>query len=143
MAALDAYGIDYLIVGGIAVGFHAEPRFTKDLDLLITVEAPDEVRLFACLDEFGAPMSIVSPEDFLRPDFVFHFGVPPWRVDILTSIPGVDFREAYAERVVLALGAYQASCISLDWLIKARQASGRPQDLLDLESLIREDGIEL
>lgn len=117
------------------MGFHAAPRYTKDLDLLITVQAPDNQRLFQCLTDFGAPVAIITPEELLEKDFVFHFGVPPWRVDVLTSIPGVDFEAAYAARVALPLGDYTATCIDREWLIRAKRASGRPQDLLDLESL--------
>ena len=83
-------------------------------------------------------MTILAAEEFLSQDFVFHFGSPPWRVDILTSIPGVDFDAAYETRVPLPLGRYTATCISREWLIKAKIASGRPQDLLDLESLGKE-----
>jgi hypothetical protein len=133
--ALDAYEIKYLIVGGIAVGFHAEPRYTKDLDLLITVRAPDHHRLYECLAQFGAPVSIIDPEELLQEDFIFHFGVPPWRIDILSSAPGVDFDQAYDDRIEIPFGDYQASCISKDWLIKSKRASGRPQDLIDLASL--------
>ena len=122
-------------MGGIAVGFHAAPRYTKDLDLLVTVQAPDHQLLFRCLADFGAPVHIVEPEELLEEDFVFHFGVPPWRIDILTSIPGVDFEAAYAARVPLPLGEYAASCIDHEWLIRAKRASGRPQDLVDLQSL--------
>jgi hypothetical protein len=136
LAAFDARGIRYLVVGGIAVGFHAEPRFTKDLDLLVHVREPEHERLFACLADFGAPVEILTPQEFLQDDFVFHFGIPPWRVDILTSIPGVDFEAAYAERVPLPLGEYSASCISRKWLIEAKRSSARPQDLLDLENLV-------
>jgi hypothetical protein len=135
LAALDDCGIRYLVVGGIAVGYHAEPRFTKDLDLLVHVAPGDHLRLFEALQHFGAPVELVEPEDFLHADFVFHFGIPPWRVDILTSIPGVDFEAAYEDRVTLQLGDYEADCISKRWLIRAKRASGRPQDLLDLESL--------
>jgi hypothetical protein len=135
LEALDASGIRYLVVGGIAVAFHAEPRFTKDLDLLITVSPPDHERLYRCLAEFGAPVSLITADELLHEDFVFHFGVPPWRVDILTSVPGVDFEEAYADRDELPLGDYKAACISKEWLIRAKRASGRPQDLLDLKSL--------
>ena len=135
LAALDAAGIRYLVVGGIAVGFHAEPRFTKDLDVLIHVRRPDQEKLYQVLKEYGAPISILSSEEFLQEDFVFHFGVPPWRIDILTSIPGVDFEKAYLAKAKLPLGTYQADCISKDWLIIAKRASGRPQDLLDLKSL--------
>lgn len=133
--ALDEAGIRYLVVGGIAVGFHAQPRYTKDLDLLITVSPPDDMRLHQCLKEFGAPVELMEPHEFLQEDFVFFFGSPPWRVDILTSIPGISFEEAYANRVSLPLGGYGAACISKEDLIKAKLASGRPQDLLDLQSL--------
>lgn len=135
MAALDASEIKYLVVGGIAVGFHGEPRYTKDLDVLVHVSAEDFDRLYGALKDFGAPVGIIKPEELLQEDFVFHFGIPPWRIDILTSIPGVDFNDAYKERVSLPLGPYKATCISKRWLIRAKRASGRPQDLLDLASL--------
>lgn len=132
MAALDAFGIEYLIVGGVAVGFHSVPRYTQDLDVLVTVKPPDgHERLYNCLREFGAPTHLVRPDDFLAADFVFHFGAPPWRIDILTSIPCVDFDEAYRTRVKVPFADYSASCLSRDWLIKAKLASGRPQDILD------------
>lgn len=135
LVELDDAGIEYLVVGGIAVGYHARPRYTKDLDLLISVSPPDQHKLFDCLKEFGAPVHLVKAEEFLQDDFIFHFGVPPWRIDILTSIPGVDFADAYARRVKLPLGEYSADCISREDLIVSKRASGRPQDLLDLESL--------
>jgi len=124
-----------LVVGGIAVGFHGEPRYTKDLDLLVQVSAPDNKKLYEALREYGAPVSFITADELLLDDFVFHFGSPPWRIDILTTIPGVDFDAAYRERVKLPLGTYNADCISKPWLIKAKIASGRPQDLLDLRSL--------
>ena len=139
MAALDASEIRYLIVGGIAVGFHSEPRYTKDLDVLITIHRPDHLKLFKCLEDFGAPVGILTPDELLQDDFVFHFGVPPWRIDILTSIPGVEFEAAYLDRVQLPLGEYTASCLSREWLIIAKRASGRPQDLLDLEKLMQSE----
>ncbi len=138
MAALEDYEIKYLVVGGIAVGFHSAPRYTKDLDVLVFVEPPDHEKLYRCLEEYGAPVSILSPGEFLSSDFVFHFGAPPWRIDILTSIPGVNFREAYADRVDIPLGDFKASGISREWLIKAKIASGRPQDLIDAANLERE-----
>ena len=112
MAALDACEIRYLIVGGIAVGFHGEPRYTKDLDILVHVSASDYLRLYDALKNFGAPVNILSSKELLQEDFIFHFGSPPWRIDILTSIPGVDFDEAYRERVKLPLGYYHSDCIS-------------------------------
>jgi len=138
LAAFDASGIKYLVVGGIAVGFHGEPRFTKDLDLLVHVSPKEHQRIYDVLREFGAPVGIITPDEFLLEDFVFHFGSPPWRIDILTSIPGVAFDDAYRDRVKLPLGEYHADCISKEWLIVAKRASGRPQDLLDLEGLLNE-----
>jgi hypothetical protein len=136
LAALDAFGIRHLIVGGVAVSFHSVPRYTKDLDILVSVQPPDgHNRLYQCLADFGAPIHIVSANDFLLPDFVFHFGAPPWRVDILTSIPGVDFESAYQDRVPMTLGDLTTYCLSRDWLIKAKLASGREQDLLDARQL--------
>jgi hypothetical protein len=135
LAALDASGISYLIVGGIAVGFHGEPRYTKDLDVLVHVRAQDHLKPYEALREFGAPVALITPEELLLDDFIFHFGIPPWRIDILTSIPGVDFNDAYRNRAKLPLGSYEADCISKEWPIKAKRASGRPQDMLDLQSL--------
>lgn len=133
--AFDASGIKYLVVGGIAVAYHGEPRFTKDLDLLVQVGPNQHHELYRVLREFGAPVSIISPEELLLDDFVFHFGSPPWRIDVLTSVPGVDFDAAYQDRVKMPMGTYEADCISKTWLIRAKRASGRPQDLLDLEGL--------
>jgi hypothetical protein len=140
LAVLDRFGIRYLIVGGIAVGVYTEPRFTKDLDVLVAVSPPEHHALYAALTEFGAPVHLVRPEDFAQEDFVFHFGSPPWRIDILTSVPGVDFGEAYADRVMAPLGGISVSFISREWLIRAKRASGRHQDLADLEKLEADTG---
>lgn len=122
-------------MGGIAVGFHGEPRYTKDLDVLVHVSGEQVQALYDALQDFGAPVGLITQGELAQVDFVFHFGNPPWRIDILTSIPGVDFELAYAERVKLPLGCYYADCISKAWLIRAKKASGRPQDLLDIEAL--------
>ncbi len=124
-----------MVVGGVAVSFHSVPRYTKDLDILVCVKAPEHERLFECLKEFGVPIHLIHPEEFLGPDFVFHFGIPPWRIDILTTIPGVDFEQAYLDKVSMPLGDYLADCLSKDWLIQAKKSSGRPQDLMDIATL--------
>jgi hypothetical protein len=135
LAALDRFGIEYLIVGGVAYGIHAEPRYTKDLDLLVDVGPESVERFFDALQHYGAPLIFVKASDFLKHDFVFYFGKPPWRIDILTSIPGVDFASAYQDRVLATLGDYQASFISKEWLIRAKRESARPQDLIDMSVL--------
>jgi hypothetical protein len=142
LSVFDRFGIRYLIVGGIAVGYHAEPRFTKDLDVLVAIGEFNYLQFYAALQEYGTPLQTVRPEEFLSEDFVFFFGIPPWRIDILTSIPGVDFELAYADRVSFALGHKQVDCISRQWLIRAKEASGRPQDLADLEALRQADNFQ-
>lgn len=137
MAAFDDAGIRYLVVGGIAVTFHAEVRYTKDLDLLLAVDRENVGVLRRVLREYGAPIAPVTDEELLSDDFVFFFGRAPWRVDLLTSIPGVDFEAAYAERVPMPLGDRVATCISRRHLIEAKRASGRAQDRADLENLLR------
>ena len=92
-------------------------------------------RLTEALREFGIPTYQVRPEEFLAEDFVFFIGVPPWRIDLLTSVPGVAFDQAYRDRVRVSLGGKKVDCISRDWLIKAKLASGRHQDLADVEAL--------
>jgi len=92
----------------MAVSFHSTPRYTKDLNVLVFISKPEHEVLYKCLAEYGAPVSILTPEEFLQDEFVFHFGAPPWRVELLTSIPGVDFEQAYRERVETPLGEYRA-----------------------------------
>ncbi|HVT11592.1 MAG TPA: hypothetical protein VHE55_04945 [Fimbriimonadaceae bacterium] len=124
-----------MIVGGIAVGFYSEPRFTKDLDILVAVRPPDHLKLLQVLKEFGAPVHLVRAEDFISDNFIFYFGSPPWRVDILTSIPGLEFEEAFGRRERMRLGSARVNCISKQDLIAAKRASGRHQDLADVEKL--------
>jgi hypothetical protein len=98
LSALAASSAEYLVVGGWAVGFHSEPRFTKDLDLLIGEDDDNLARVGEALEQFGAPETIVEQARALGRDEFLFFGVPPVRVDVLRRIPGVDFRDAYARR---------------------------------------------
>ena len=91
---LGAYKVRYLIVGGYAVMKYAEPRFTKDLDLWVENNLPNARRLRNALAAFGAPIEKYTPEDLVRPGMVHQFGIPPLRVDILSSLPGLNFHEA-------------------------------------------------
>jgi hypothetical protein len=93
-AALNAVGARYLVVGGYALALHAEPRFTKGLDIWIDRTPENAQMVWNALAAFGAPVTKVSPSDLASPDLVYQLGVPPSRVDILTSIDGVDFASA-------------------------------------------------
>jgi hypothetical protein len=92
--ALNGCGAKYLVVGGYAVMLYTEPRYTKDLDIWIEATPDNAARVFRALAEFGAPLTGIRAEEFSAPDLVYQLGMPPARVDILTSITGVDFEEA-------------------------------------------------
>lgn len=125
----------YLVVGGYAVMRYSEPRFTKDLDLLISADSQNAKAVFGALKEFGAPLVNLTETDFNKPGFFYQMGRAPLRVDILMSIPGIDFSQAWPRRDSLKIDGVEIDFISKQDLIQAKIASGRPQDLLDLEHL--------
>jgi hypothetical protein len=141
LAALNAHGVKYLVVGGHAVSIHAEPRGTKDLDVFIKADAENSKAVFAALAEYGAPLGGVTPADFNdKPTTVFQMGVQPGRVDILQGIAGVPFDEAWESRVEGFLdGETPAHIISREHLIQNKLAVGRLQDLADVEKLREAD----
>jgi hypothetical protein len=136
-SAFNAASVRYLLVGGYAVGFHAEPRFTKDLDVWIEASASNAQRAYAALRDFGAPVSELSPDDLAGPDRILQIGVPPNRIDVVTSIDGVEFDAAWAGRVETQFGDQRIQVIGRSELLANKRASGRPQDLLDVELLQR------
>lgn len=137
LSAFNSHGVKYLVVGGHAVSILAEPRGTKDLDVFIQAGEENSKAVFAALKEYGAPLEGVSPADFNdRATTVFQIGVPPGRIDILQGISGVTFEEAWASRSEeLIDGVTPAHLISRKHLIQNKLASGRYQDLADVEKL--------
>lgn len=127
--------VRYLVVGGYALIQYAEPRFTKDLDLLISTDAANAKAVYKALHLFGAPLADLTESDFAQEGYYYQMGVPPVRVDILMGIPGVVFEEAWPRRVDIDFDGLLVPFISRQDLIAAKRASGRPQDLLDAESL--------
>jgi hypothetical protein len=99
LSAFNAGKVRYLIVGGYAVSYHAQPRATKDLDILIGADAENSKGVYAALAKFGAPIEGLSPKDFAEPDNFFRMGTPPVMVDIMPKISGVEFDEAWSRRV--------------------------------------------
>jgi hypothetical protein len=134
-AALNATGARYLLVGGYAVAFHAQPRFTKDLDIWTEPEAVNAERVHEALRRFGAPLQELTTADLTRSGTVFQIGVPPNRIDIVTAIDGVVFLEAWSDHVKTTYGAEPVPVIGRRHLIENKRASGRPQDLLDVAIL--------
>jgi hypothetical protein len=131
----DRCEVRYLVVGGHAVMRYTEPRYTKDLDIWVDASPANALIVFAALAEFGAPLSNLQPDDFAREGFVYQLGMPPARIDILMSIDGVKFSEAWPNRERAKLGSEEAWFIGRGDLIRNKRASGRHIDLHDAELL--------
>ena len=138
LSAFHVHGVRYLIVGGYAVIFHAQPRFTKDIDLFVKADDANAQAIYNALAQFGAPLESIRPEDFADRASFFRFGREPRGIDILPDLPGVDFDAAWERRVegvIDAATGLKAFFISKDDLIAAKTASGRPQDLADVSAV--------
>lgn len=138
LSVLNACRVKYLVVGGYAVSYHAQPRATKDLDILIKPSAANSVALLNALKRFGAPIDGMSAQDFSGRGKFFRMGAPPIMVDILPEIAGVGFDAAWKRRVMVTVDAVsklKAPFISEKDLIAAKVAAGRPQDIADVDAL--------
>jgi len=132
---LEKHKVRYLVVGGYAVMRYTEPRFTKDLDLWISTDKENSRAVYAALKEFGAPLKYLTPADFAKEGYFYQMGNPPFRLDVMMSIPGVTFEAAWEKREKVQLEGLMIPFISKADLIKAKEASGRPQDLIDAKEL--------
>ncbi len=133
--SLNANQVRYLVVGGYAVALHGYPRYTKDLDIWIESIPENAARLVLALDAFGFGSLGLQAQDFLEPDQIIQLGYPPNRVDLMTSVPGVQFDPCYDARVEVSIEGVNVNFIDLENLKKNKKASGRLQDLADLEKL--------
>jgi hypothetical protein len=133
--SLNDNGVRYLVVGGYAVAFYGYPRYTKDLDVWIEMSEENARRMVKALDQFGFGSLGLTVEDFLTPDQIIQLGYPPNRIDILTTLPGVEFSDCYPFRTVVDVEGLPVNFIDLDNLKRTKRASGRFQDLADLENL--------
>lgn len=123
------------MVCGYALAFHGAPRFTGDLDLLVKPDTANAQRILAALEAFGFASVGLTPSDFERPDQVVQPGVPPVRIDLITSITGVSWDEAFAGRTAGRYGDLPVDYIGREQFITNKRATGRPQDVADLEVL--------
>jgi predicted nucleotidyltransferase len=135
LQCLSEEGVRFLLVGAYAVAAYGHPRATKDIDIFVQAEPANASSLMRALARFGAPLSEVSEADFSTEGIVFQIGNNPRRIDILTRISGVDFRQAYARRKIVALEDLNIPVIALEDLIANKRATGRTQDLADIERL--------
>jgi len=140
LSAFRARGVRYLIVGGYAVIYHAQPRFTKDIDLFIQADPANGRAVYDALAEFGAPLHGIRPEDFVERGTFFRFGHDPQTIDILADLPGVNFDAAWEQRVEVTIdesSGLKANFIGRDDLIASKLAAGRPQDVADAEAMLK------
>lgn len=132
---LNKHNVHYLVVGGYAVGAYGYPRYTGDIDFWVKADEHNSKNIIQALLEFGFGSLDLNESDFIRPNFVVQLGYPPNRIDILTGVSGLIFDECWNERQVIKTQDIEMNFISLDDLIKNKQASGRLQDLADAEKL--------
>jgi len=137
LRALDRAGAQYLVVGAHAMALHGVPRATGDLDLLVRPSPRNAERILAALRAFGAPVDAhgVSRSDFEAAGNVYQIGLPPRRIDLLTSISGVDFDAAWESREQVEIGGVEVAFLGREALIENKRASGRDKDLLDVRLL--------
>ncbi len=133
--SLNDNEVRYLVVGGYAVALHGYPRYTKDMDIWVDMTVDNASKLVKALDQFGFGSLGVKESDFMEPDQILQLGYPPSRIDILTTLPGVGFSECYLTRKAVDVDGVTANFIDLDNLRKNKRATGRHQDLADLENL--------
>ena len=127
--------VRYLVVGGYAVALHGHPRYTKDMDVWIEMSPENAAKVVDALKQFGFGSLGLQTEDFLVPDQIIQLGYPPNRIDILTTLPGVEFASCYESRVMVEFDGITVNFIDLDSLKRNKRASGRLQDLADVENL--------
>jgi len=135
LALFNAHRVEYVIVGAYALAFHGAPRFTGDLDLFVKPNPDNARRILAALAEFGFGSAGLTAEDFTRPDHVIQLGVPPVRIDLITSLTGVSWEETVAGRATGSYGDIPVHYIGRQQFIANKRATGRKRDLADLEAL--------
>jgi len=133
IAFLSKNDVCYLLVGGWAIGIYAQPRATKDIDFLVALDDENLARLQTALQQFGAPP--LNVEQFKEKGSVYRMGRPPIQIDIINQADGIDIHECYGRRKVILVDGMEVSLISREDLIANKKASGRLQDLADIEKL--------
>jgi hypothetical protein len=137
LSAFNAERVEYLLVGAYAVAAHGLPRATGDIDLWIRPSTANAQCVWRALERFGAPLEGMSAGDLEVPEIVVQVGLPPRRIDLMTSIDGVAFESAWRERVMIGVEGIEVPTISRDNLIANKRAAGRPQDLADVARLTK------
>ena len=139
LGLLNKHDVRYCIIGAFALAFHARPRFTKDLDILVEATTDNVKRLLVALGEFGFGSLNLSVEDFITKGNIIQLGYEPVRIDIITSIKGLEFADIWESRIQGSYGKQTVNFIDRQNLIRSKKLSNRAQDKADLELLLSED----
>jgi hypothetical protein len=140
LRALQAAGARFLIVGAHALAGHGLPRATGDLDIWVEATATNAACVWQALIEFGAPIEAlgIHQQDFIEPGTVVQVGLPPRRIDLMTSITGVEFNTAWATRITVTVSGIAIPVLGRESLLTNKRSLGRPQDLADVDALSRQ-----
>jgi hypothetical protein len=140
LAAFQDRKVRYLLIGGWAVSIHAQPRATQDMDIVVSPERSNLEAVYQALLQFGAPLKEIGKDRFLEPDTFFRIGAPPCQIDIFPGIPGIEFEPSWQRRFTTLVDEERglfADVISAEDLIVAKIASGREQDIADVQAIRR------
>jgi hypothetical protein len=140
LATFNTHTVEYIIVGAHALAAHGHVRATKNLDIWVRPSDENAPKVLAALVKFGAPLHDLTERDLATAGTVFQIGVPPLRIDVITEIDGVAFESAWRDRLDVQLGGISVPVLSRHHLIANKRASGRLQDLADLERLEKDEG---
>jgi len=135
VSLLNKHKVDYMVVGGYALAFHGKPRHTGDLDIWIDISDANAKKMCLVLNDFGMSSLGMHKDDFLQAGIITQIGYPPLRIDILNEIDGVVFKESYHAKAIIDVDGLLINYIGLDDLIKNKSASGRLQDISDVNAL--------
>lgn len=127
--------VEFLVVGAYAMGAQGYPRATGDFDVWVKASAVNSLKIYKALIDFGAPVATINDKTFAEEGVIFQIGIMPRRIDIITHIDGVDFKDAYAAKLVIETEGLKIPFLSKENIIKNKLASGRPKDRLDVEYL--------
>ena len=133
--SLNDNQVRYLVIGGYAVALHGCPRYTKDIDVWIDMSAENAAKVVKALEQFGFGSLELQAADFLVPEQIVQLGYPPARIDLITTPPGVEFESCYGSRAEIEIDGVVVNFIDLENLKRSKRATGRLQDLADLENL--------
>ena len=135
LRALRDEGVEHLVIGAHALAAHGYVRATLDIDIWVRPSAGNAARIWRALERFRAPLTKMKPDDFAEPEVLYQIGVPPSRIDIMTSVTGLEFDAAWSRRIMAAFGDIEVPVLGGQDLRTAKRAAGRLKDLADLEEL--------